>query len=96
MPSDKKVSMMKDETPNITDLIASPFNRKKTRQGATTDPGTIILEINPEQLHHHRHIRRMAELGKLAVVQRRVVSRMLDRSIEKASQPKAPHLTVVE
>lgn len=87
---------MKDETHDSTDPTASHFNRKKAWQGATTDPGAIILDINPERLHPVTHRRRMAELGKLVDVHRRVVTRILDRSVEKYNQPKGPHLTVVK
>ena len=87
---------MKDDIPDITDLSARHFNHKRTRQDAATSPGAIVLEISAGQRHRGEHRRRMLELGKLASVQKRVLSRMLERSIEKSGQPKGPHLTVVK
>ena len=92
---ENKANNMKDERPDITDRIAGHFNRDKTLQGASATPGADILEIDPDKPHHGEHNRRMAELGKLADVQKRVVTRILDSSNEKPSQPKRPHLTVV-
>ena len=81
---------------NLGDIIANHFNQDNTLQEAAADLGAIILEMDREKQHHGVHTKRLAELEKLAEVQKRVVSRMLDNSIDKTDQPKRPRLTVVK
>ena len=60
------------------------------------DLGAIVFEMEREEKYYGKDSKRLAELEKLAEIQQRVVSRILDRSIEKADQPKRPYLTIVE
>jgi hypothetical protein len=87
---------MKNETIDTSSPAASQHNRSKPRQGASTGRDAIVLEMGPEQQNQGRHRRRIAELGKLADVHKRVVNRLLERSIEKDDQPKGPQLTIVK
>ena len=84
------------EIVNLGDIIANHFNQDKTLQETAADLGAIILEMNREKQYYGERTKRMAELEKLAEVQKRVVSRMLDNSINKADLPKRPRLTVVK
>ena len=77
---------MKDDIPNIADIIASYANQDKTTYESGADLGAIIFEMTE----------RMAELQRLAELQERVIRRMLDNSLEESRQTKRPHLTVVK
>jgi hypothetical protein len=80
----------------IASSIGNAPDKNRTLQESAADPGATILVIDQEKKFHGEHTRRMAELKMLADVQERVVSRMLERSIEKTDQPKVPHLRVVK
>ena len=82
--------------PNIADIIASYSNQDKTLQESAAELGAMILEMEREEQCYGKHSKRLAELKKLAALQEKVVHRMLDRGLEKADQPKRPHLTVVK
>lgn len=81
---------------NITDIRANPFKRDTTLYEPVADPGAVILEWDPEKQSYGKHARRMNDLTKLAALQKEVIQRVLDRSIEKSVHPKKPHLTVVK
>ena len=85
-----------DKTTNISDIIGNALNEERPLEDAAADLGAIILDMEREKKYYGEHTKRMADLVKLADVQRRVVSRMLDNSIEKSNQPKRPHLTIVK
>ena len=85
-----------DKIPNIADIIASYSNQDKTLEGSAADLGAMILEMEREEKYYGKHTKRMTKLKKLAELQEIVVHRMLDNSLEKANQPKRPHLTVVK
>ena len=85
-----------DKIPNISDIIASYANQDKTLYESAADLGAIILEMEREELHYGKHTKRLAELKKVAALQDTVVSRLLEKSIEKPEPPKRPHLTVVK
>ena len=87
---------MKDDTPNIADIIASYSNQDKTLYESAADLGAIILEMEKEEQYYGKHSKRLAELKKIAALQDIVVSRLLEKSIDKSDQPKRPHLTVVK
>ena len=82
--------------PNIADIIASYSNQDKTLEESAADLGAMILEMERDEKYYGKHTKRMAKLKKLAELQEIVVHRMLDNSIEKANQPKRPHLTIVK
>ena len=84
------------EIVNLGDIIANHFNQDNTLQEAAADLGAIILEMERENKYYGGHTKRLAELEKLAEVQKRVVSSMLDNSIDKSDQPKRPRLTVLK
>ena len=87
---------MKDDIPNIADIIASYSNQDKTLRESAADLGAIILEMEREEKYFGKHTKRLAELKRIAALQETVVRRLLDNSIEKSEQPKRPHLTVVK
>ena len=84
------------KTPNIADLIGNALNQDRPLEDAAADLGALILDMEREKKYYGEHTKRMSDLMKLAEVQRRVVSKMLDNSIDKSDQPKRPHLTVVK
>ena len=87
---------MRDEIPNIADIIASYANKEKTTHESAADPGAIIFEMKREKDHCGKNTERMVELQKMAELQERVIRRMLENCIEESHQPKRPHLTVVK
>ena len=92
----KKVITMRDDIPNIAEIIASRSRQDTILQESAADLGAIIVEMEREENYYRKHTRRLAELKRIAALQEIVVRRLLDRSIEKPGQPKGPHLTVVE
>jgi hypothetical protein len=82
--------------PNIAEIIASYSNQDKTLQETAADLGAIILEMKREEKYYGKHTKRMTELTKLAEVQQRVMSRLLDRAIENSDKPKRPRLKIVK
>ena len=84
------------EIVNLGDIIANHFNQDKTLQETAADLGAIVLEIEREKKYYGEHTKRMSDLMKLAEVQHRVVSRMLDNSIDKSDLPTRPRLTVLK
>ena len=87
---------MKDDIPNIADIIASYSNQDKILQESAADLGAIILEMECQEKCYGKHTKRLAELKRIAALQETVVRRLLDNSIEKPDQPRRPHLTVVK
>ena len=83
------------EIVNLGDIIVNYFNQEQTLQETAADLGAIIFEIDREKKHYGEHTQRMAELKKLAAVQERVVSKMMDRINDNTPQPKVPHLEVL-
>ena len=82
------------EIVNLGDIIVNYFNQEKTLQETAADLGAIILEIDREKKYYGENTQRMAELKKLAAIQERVVSKMMDRINDNTPQPKVPHLEV--
>ena len=80
----------------MTKDMDSNDNKEKSSYEAAADLGAIKMEIHRERKYYGEHTQRMAKLKKLAELQEIVVHRMLDSSIEKSTQPKRPHLTVVK
>jgi len=85
-----------DKITGIADIIASYSNQDKTLEESAADLGATILEIGQEKALSGEHTRRMAELKKVAELQKKVVHRLLDRTVEDLNQPKRPHLTVAQ
>jgi len=81
---------------NIAKTLAGRFNQDKTPEASATAPGAIILEMEHAEQSSGRHSRRLAELRKRAVLQEKIIHRMLESSIEKSGQPKKPHLKIVK
>jgi len=84
------------DIPRIEDIVVNNFNQDKTLDESVSDLGTIIIEIDRERLHFGDHTRRMAELKRLATLQKNVILRMLESSIEERDQPMRPHLKVIK
>jgi hypothetical protein len=84
------------KTPNISDIISNALNEERPLEDVAADLGALILNMEHEKKYYGEHTKRMADLEKLAEIQRRVVSRMLDNSIDKSDQPKRPHLVIVK
>ena len=87
---------MKNDIPNIADIIASYANQDKTLYESAADLGAIIFEMERENLHNGMHSKRLAELKRIKALQETVIHRLLEKSIDKSDQPKRPHLTVVK
>ena len=77
-----------EKTPNIVDISGNAFNQERPLDEAAADLGALVLK--------KKQTKRMTELAQLAEVQERVIHRLLDRAIEKPTQPKRPHLTIVK
>ena len=84
------------DIPNIADIMAAYASQDKTLRQSAADLGAMILEMQRDEKNCGTHARRLAELKKLAVLQEKVVHRMLSKSIAADEQPKKPHLTVVK
>ena len=82
--------------PNIAEILAGRFNQDNPPEASATAPGAIILEIEFAEQSSGRHSRRLAELRKRAVLQEKIIHRILESSIEKSGQPKKPHLNIVK
>ena len=82
------------EIVNLGDIIVNYFNQEKTLQETAADLGAIIFEIDREKKYYGENTQRMAELKRLAELQERVVSKMMDRINDNTPQPKAPHMEV--
>ena len=78
--------------PNIADIIVNHINQDKTLYEAAADLGAIILEMEREKKYYGEHTQRMAELKRLADVQDRVVSKMMDESDDNTTRQEVPHL----
>ena len=85
-----------EKTPDIVDITGNAFNQKRPSQEAAADLGALELDMKREEKNYGRHSKRMEELTRLAEIQERVIHRLLDRAIEKPTQPKRPHLTIVK
>ena len=82
--------------PDIPGITAGHFNQDTLREASTTAPGVVILEMKPERRYFGEHTRRMAELKKRAALQEKVITRILERSVEKPAHPKKPQLKVIK
>ena len=82
--------------PNIADIIARHSNQDKALQKSAADLGAIILEMEHEEKYYGKHNQRMAKLKQLAELQKIVIHRMLDSSVDEHTPPKRPHLTIVK
>lgn len=84
------------DIPSNDDIVVSHSNRDKSLDESASDLGAIIIEIDRKKQYYIEHTRRMAELKRLASLQKNVIVRMLERSIEEREQPKRPHLKVIK
>jgi hypothetical protein len=84
------------KTPNISGISAGHFNQDTPQEESAADPGAVILEITREKRYYGEHTRRMATLKKMAALQEKVITRMLERSVEKPAHPKRPQLKLVK
>ena len=84
------------EIVNLGDIIANYVNQDKTLQDAAADLGAIVLDFDREKKFYGEHTQRMAKLKKLADVQERVVSKMMDESDDNTPHPEMPHLDVFD
>ena len=85
------------EIVNLGDIIVNYFNQDKTLQETAADLGAIVLEMEREERYNGKHTRRMAELKKLADVQERVFSKMVDRiNDDDLPPPKVPRLQSIQ
>ena len=82
--------------PNIADIIVNHINQDKTLYEAAADLGAIILEIEREKKYYGELTQRMAELKRLADVQDRVVSKIMDESDDNTTRHEVPHLEVFD
>jgi len=94
--SQVKQEVIMTDLPSIEDIVISHFNQDNTLDESASDHGAIIIEIDRERLHFGEHTRRMAELKRLASLQKSVILRMLESSIEERDKPKRPHLKVIK
>ena len=82
--------------PNIAEILAGRFNQDNPPEASATAPGAIVLETEFAEQSSGRHGRRLSELRKRAVLEEKIIRRMLDSSMEKYGQPKKPHLEIVK
>ena len=82
------------EIVNLGDIIVNYFNQEQTLQEAAADLGAIIFEIDREKKYYGENTQRMAELKKLAEIQGRAVSKMMDRINDNTHRPEVPHMEV--
>lgn len=83
--------------PTITDIIAGHFNQDTLPEGSAADDlDAVILEMKREKRYDGEHTRRMAELKKMTALQEKVITRILERSIDKPTHIKRPQLKVVK
>ena len=75
------------EIVNLGDIIVNYFNQEKTLHETAADLGAIIFEIDREKKYYGENTQRMAELKKLAEVQERVVSKMMDEIDDNTHRP---------
>jgi len=81
---------------NISDVIASHLVQNKSVHELTADLDAIVIELQREKKHAGKQTARVAELSKMAVIQERLILRVLDRTRNKSARPKAPHLKVIK
>jgi len=93
-PVEQEVIM--SDIPNSDDIIVSHSNQDNTLDESASDLGAIIIEIDRERQHFGEHTKRMAELKRLATLQKNVILRMLESSVEERDKPKRPHLKVIK
>ena len=84
------------EIVNLGDIIVNYFNQEKTLQEIAADLGAIIFEIDREKKYYGENTQRMAELKKLADVQERVVSKMMDEIDDNTPHPEVPRMEVLD
>ena len=82
--------------PNIPSITVGHFNQDTLPKESAAAPGAVILEMTREQRHFGEHTRRMAALKKMAALQEKVITRILERSVEKPAQPKRPQLKIIK
>ena len=75
------------EIVNLGNIIVNYFNQEKSLQETAADLGAINFEINREKKYCGENTPRMAELKKLAEVQERVVSKMMDEIDDNTHRP---------
>lgn len=85
-----------DKISNIADIIARYSNQDMILHNSAADLGAIILEMKREEHYYGRLTSRMAKLEKMAALQEKVVSRLLERSVDEHDHPKRPHLKIVK
>ena len=83
------------KAPNTSGITAGHFNQDTRPKESAADPA-VILEMTREKRHFGEHTRRMAALKKMATLQEKVITRILERSIEKPAYPKRPQLKIVK
>jgi hypothetical protein len=84
------------KTPNISGITAGHFNQDSLPKESAADPGAVILEMTNEKRYFGEHTRRITELKTMAALQEKVITRILERSVEKPAHPKKPQLKVIK
>lgn len=84
------------DIPSSDDIVVSHSNQDNTLDESASDLGAIIIETDRERQHFGEHTKRMAELKRLATLQKNVILRMLESSVEERDKPKRPHLKVIK
>ena len=84
------------KTPDIPGITAGHFNQDTLPKESAADPGAVILKMTSEKRYFGEHTRRMAALKKMAALQEKVITRMLERCVEKPAHPERPELKIVK
>jgi len=80
----------------ITDIKTGHFNQDTLPEESAADLGAVILEMTREKRYFGEHTRRMAALKKMAALQEKVITRILERSVEKPAHPQRPQLKIIK
>jgi len=82
--------------PDITDITAGHFKQDSPLEESAAAPVAVVLKMTSEKRCFGEHTRRMATLKKMAALQEKILTRMLERSVEKPARPKRPQLKVIK
>ena len=67
-----------------------------TDKTLASDRKSNVLEMTREKQCYAKHTKRITELSTMALLQERVIHRMMARTIEELAQPERPHLKIIK
>jgi len=84
------------EISGISGITAGHVNQDTLPEESAADLSAVILEMKREKRYFGEHTRRMAALKKMAALQEKVITRILERSVEKPAHPQRPELKIIK